>query len=129
LKAYFVRKTPDEEVVGLFVASSALALAALVDEHCDPTLCEYAVATVGGLIVPTVTKAKWPQPAGQSSVSTGLEGAVLTQQWEDDLDAQTTSLEWKPLKPAVQRLLRKLGRGSKRLRASLADQPAKIAKA
>jgi hypothetical protein len=116
LKAYFVRKTPDEEVVGLFVASSALALAALVDEHCDPTLCEYAVATVGGLIVPTVTKAKWPQPAGQSSVSTGL-------------DAQTTSLEWKPLKPAVQRLLRKLGRGSKRLRASLADQPAKIAKA
>jgi hypothetical protein len=36
LKAYFVRKTADEEVVGLFVASSTMVLVALVDEHCDP---------------------------------------------------------------------------------------------
>ena len=111
MKAYFVRKTPDNEVVGLFVASSAVVLAALVDEHCDPMLCEFAVAAAGGLIVPAATKATWPMKAGQSSASTGLEDAVLTQQWEDDLDAETTLLEWKPLKPALERMLRKLGVG------------------
>jgi hypothetical protein len=110
LKAYFVRKTPDNEVVGLFAASSAMVLAALVDEHCDPMLCEFAVAADGGLIVPAITKAKWPMKVGRSSASTGLEHAVLTQQWEDDLDAGTTLLEWKPLKPAVERMLRKLGK-------------------
>ena len=111
VKAYFVRKTPDYEVVGLFAASSAMVLASLVDEHCDPTLCEFAVVADGGLIMPAATKAKWPMTAGRSSVSTGLEGAVLTQAWEDDLDAETTLLEWKPLKPAVERMLRKLGKG------------------
>lgn len=109
LKAYFVRKIADDEVVGLFVASSALNLAALVDEHCDPASCEYATAFSGGLIVPTVTKAKWPMKAGRSSRSTGLEAAVLTQQWEDDLDAETTLLEWKPLQQAAEDMLRKLG--------------------
>jgi len=107
VKAYLVRKKSSREVVGLFVASSAIVLAALVDEHCDPTLCEYAVAAQGGLIVPTPTKAKWPMKAGRSSASTGLEGAVLTQQWEDDLDAQRTFLEWKSLRPAVEQTLRK----------------------
>ena len=111
MKAYFVRKAPDNEVVGLFVASSAVVLAALVDEHCDPMLCEFAVSAAGGLIVPAATKATWPMKAGQSSASTGLEDAVLTQQWEDDLDAETTLLEWKPLKPALERMLRKLGVG------------------
>ncbi len=110
MKAYFVRKAPNREVVGLFVASSTMALVALVDEHWDPTLCEYAVAAPGGLIVPTRTKAKWPMKAGRSSVSTGLEDAVPTQQWEDDFDAATTLLEWKPLKPAVERMLRKLAK-------------------
>ena len=110
MKAYFVRKALDDEVVGLFVASSAVVLAALVDEHCDPTLCEYAVAAAGGLIVPAITKAKWPMKAGRSSVSTGLENAALTQQWEDDLDAEMTRLEWRSLNPAAKGLLRKLGR-------------------
>lgn len=99
---------PRDEVVGLFVAPSAAVLAALVDEHCDPALCEYAVAAQGGLIVPTVTKAKWPMKTGRSSASTGLEDAVLTQQWEDDLDAGRTFLEWKSLKPVVEQTLRKL---------------------
>ena len=88
-----------------------MVLAALVDEHCDPTLCEYAVAAAGGLIVPAATEARWPMTADRSSISTGLDGAVLTQQWEDDLDAETTLLEWKPLKPAAERMLRKLGKG------------------
>lgn len=110
LKAYFVRKAADHEVVGLFVSTSATALVALVDEHCDPTSCEYAAAIPGGLVVPAITKAKWPMKAGRSSTSTGLEGAVLTQAWEDDLDAETTYLEWKSLKPASERLLRKLKR-------------------
>ena len=95
VKAYFVRKAPDDEVVGLFVASSAIVLASLVDEHCDPAQCEFAVAADGGLIVPAASKAKWPMKAGRSSVSTGLE----------------TLLEWKPLKPAVERMLRKHGKG------------------
>ena len=87
-----------------------MVLATLVDEYCDPTICEYAAPAVGGLIVPTVTKAKWPMKAGRSSVSTGLEKAVLTQQWEDDLDAKRTSLSWQSLKPAAERLLRKLSK-------------------
>jgi hypothetical protein len=110
LNTYFVRKIADDEVVGLFVASSAAALAALVDEHCDPASCEYATAFTGGLIVPTITKAKWPMKAGRTSRSTGLEAAVLTQQWEDDLDAETTLLEWKPLQQAAERMLHKLGK-------------------
>jgi hypothetical protein len=112
LNAYFVRKSPDDEVVGLFVASSAVVLAALVDEYCDPALCEYAVAATGGIIVPTATKAKWPIRRGRSSVSTGLEEAVLTQHWEDDLDAATTLLDWKSLKPAVECMLRQLAKAS-----------------
>ncbi|HEY6633195.1 MAG TPA: hypothetical protein VIZ90_17230, partial [Rhizobiaceae bacterium] len=63
MNAYFVRKLPSDEVVGLFVAPSAIVLASLVDEYCDPTLCEYALAAAGGLIVPTATKAKWPRKA------------------------------------------------------------------
>lgn len=110
MNAYFVRKSLDDEVVGLFVAPSTVALAGLVDEHCDPTTCEYAVAPPGGLIVPTATKAKWPRKAGRSSARTGLEEAVLTQQWEDDLDAPTSFLEWKPLKSAAERMVRKLGK-------------------
>jgi hypothetical protein len=85
-------------------------LAGLVDEYCDPTLCEYAAAATGGLIVAKATKAKWPMKRGRSSARTGLEDAVLTQQWEDDLDAETTFLEWKPLKPAAERMLRRLGK-------------------
>ena len=87
-----------------------MVLATLVDEYCDPTVCEYAAPAVGGLIVPTVTKAKWPMKAGRSAGSTGLEKAVLTQKWEDDLDTQTTSLRWEPLRPAAERLLRKLSK-------------------
>jgi len=108
LKAYFVRKTPDDEVVGIFIAASATALAALVDEHCDPTACEYALAGAGGIVVPTKTRAKWPFRADGPAVATGVERGVLTQQWEDDLDAKTTDLEWLPLKPAAERLLRTL---------------------
>lgn len=111
LKAYFVRKATDGEVVGLFLAPSSAKLAALVDEHCDPTLCEYATAVSGGLVVPAVTRAKWPMKAGRSSTSTGLEKAVLTQAWEDDLDAATSTLEWMPLQQASERLLRQLGKG------------------
>ena len=110
MRAYFVRKTSNKEVVGLFVTSSLVVLAALVDEYCDPALCEYAIAAAGGLIVPITTKAKWPMKRGKSTVSTGLEEAVLTQQWQDDLDAETSPLEWKPLQPAVERMLRKLGK-------------------
>jgi hypothetical protein len=47
---------------------------------------------------------------GRSSASTGLEDAVLTQQWEDDLDADRTFLEWKSLRPVVEQTLRKLGK-------------------
>jgi hypothetical protein len=110
VKAYFVRKATSDEVVGFFVASSAVMLVALVDEYCDPTLCEYAIAATGGVIIPATTKAKWPMKRGRSSTSTGLEEAVLTQQWQDDLDAETSFLEWKPLKPAVERMLRKLAK-------------------
>jgi len=87
-------------------------LAALVDEYCDPGLCQYAIAPGGGLVVPTVTKSRWPMTAAQLSASTGLEGAVLTQQWEDNLDAETGDLEWKPLQPPAERLLRKLRKSS-----------------
>lgn len=110
LRAYFVRKASNQEVVGLFFAPSAVVLAALVDEYCDPALCDYAVATAGGLVVPVKTRAKWPMKPGRSSVSSGLEGAVLTQQWQDDLDAGIAPLEWNPLQPAVERMLRKLGK-------------------
>ncbi|MGB3831684.1 MAG: hypothetical protein WA975_07465 [Mesorhizobium sp.] len=112
MKAYFVRKTADHEVVGLFVASSAALLAALVDECCDPATCDYALASMGGLMVPAMTSARWPLAPGSSPEAsmqqTGLEEAVLSQQWEDDLGDADNRLEWHSLKPAALRLLRAL---------------------
>ncbi|WP_367782971.1 hypothetical protein [Mesorhizobium marinum] len=96
--------------MGLFVSLSVIALVALVDEHCDPNSCEYAIAVAGGLVVPSETKSKWPMKAGKSSLSTGLERAVLTQAWADDLDVETTYLQWKSLKPASERALRMMAR-------------------
>lgn len=98
----------DREVVGLFVASSVVPLAALVDECCDPNDCEYALAQAGGLMAAGVTAAKWPRDPGASEEVTGLEGAVLSQQWQNDLG--DGGLEWKPLGPAGRQLLRSLGR-------------------
>lgn len=88
-----------------------MGLAALVDEHCDPAMCEYAAAGQGGLVVASASRAKWPTDASQLAASTGLENAVLTQQWEDDLAVETSDLEWKLLDPAVERLVRRLDKG------------------
>ena len=108
MKAYFIRKVADREIVGLFVAPSLVTLAGLVDECCDPTLCEYTLAPMGGLIVSDVTASKWPRPAGQDA--TGFEEAIFSQQWEDDLDQASSPLDWKSLAPAARRLLRALSR-------------------
>lgn len=106
MKAYFIRKATSRETVGLFVAPSLVALAGVVDECCDPTLCEYAPAQTGGLMAADVTASTWPRPAGEAA--TGLEDAVLSQQWEDDLGAIDSTLQWKPLAPAAWRLLKTL---------------------
>jgi hypothetical protein len=106
VKAYFIRKATSRETVGLFVAPSLVALAGVVDECCDPTLCEYAPAQTGGLMAADVTASTWPRPAGEAA--TGLEDAVLSQQWEDDLGAIDSTLQWKPLAPAAWRLLKTL---------------------
>ena len=106
MKAYFIRKATSRETVGLFVAPSLVALAGIVDECCDPTLCEYAPAQTGGLMAVDVTASTWPRPAGEAA--TGLEDAVLSQQWEDDLGAIDSTLQWKPLAPAAWRLLKTL---------------------
>jgi hypothetical protein len=106
VKAYFIRKATSRETVGLFVAPSLVALAGIVDECCDPTLCEYAPAQTGGLMAADVTASTWPRPAGEAA--TGLEDAVLSQQWEDDLGAIDSTLQWKPLAPAAWRLLKTL---------------------
>lgn len=106
MKAYFIRKATSRETVGLFVAPSLVALAGIVDECCDPTLCEYAPAQTGGLMAADVTASTWPRPAGEAA--TGLEDAVLSQQWEDDLGAIDSTLQWKPLAPAAWRLLKTL---------------------
>ena len=107
MNAYFVRKAANHEVVGLFVASSAALLAAVVDECCDPTICDYALAPMGGLMVAAVTRARWPFAADDAD-QTGLEAAVLSQQWQDDLCDADNRLEWRSLKPAALRLLRAL---------------------
>jgi len=106
VKAYFIRKATSRETVGLFVAPSLVALAGVVDECCDPTLCEYAPAQTGGLMAADVTASTWPRPTGEAA--TGLEDAVLSQQWEDDLGAIDSTLQWKPLAPAAWRLLKTL---------------------
>ncbi|KQZ96522.1 hypothetical protein ASD64_17040 [Mesorhizobium sp. Root157] len=89
----------------MFVAPSATVLATLVDEHLDPAECEYIAAGTGGLIVPGETEAHWPLPI-ESDETTGLEGAVLTQQWVSDLMLPTSRLQWKSLKPATDEVLR-----------------------
>ncbi len=54
------------------------------------------------------TAVRWPVP-GESG-ETGLEEAVFTQQWDDDLRGVGGDLDWKPLAPAAARMLRTLGR-------------------
>jgi hypothetical protein len=106
LKAYFVRIAADQQVVGLFVAPSIAILAALVDECADPNACEYAPARMGGIMVAGKATATWPltdavdDDAGQYENPTGIEGSVLSQQWEDDLRYIPDKLAWKPLAPA-----------------------------
>lgn len=117
MKAYFVRKATDHEVVGLFVASSVALLATVVDECCDPTSCEYALATMGGVMVSSVTASRWPLPDDSPAGRTGLEGAVLSQQWQEDLSEAYNGLEWRSLKPAVLRMLRALNRNAGRTEA------------
>jgi hypothetical protein len=108
LRAFFVRKAANHEVVGLFVAPTVLLLVALVDECCDPNACEYAPARMGGITVGESTAATWPlsdtASDGSFQFATGLEAAALTQQWEDDLRFIADSLSWKPLAPTAQRL-------------------------
>lgn len=113
LKTYFVRKAANREVVGLFVAPSLTLLAALVDECCDPAACEYALAQTGGLLLAQTTAKRWPLSGHEQArgTVTGLEGAVLSQQWEDDLGFADSALEWKPLASAAVRMIRSLGAG------------------
>jgi len=114
VRAFFVRKAANHEVVGFFVAPTVLLLATLVDECCDPTACEYANARIGGIVVSERTAATWPLSdrvsEGSFEFATGLEAAVLTQHWEDDLRFVGASLSWKPLAPAARRLASDLKR-------------------
>jgi hypothetical protein len=98
----------DGEVVGLFVAPSLVTLAGVVDECCDPTLCEYAPASMGGLMAPEATATRWPRAT--AAAATGLEQAIFSQQWENDLSYADNTLDWKPLATAARRLLRTLAR-------------------
>lgn len=109
VKAYFVRKTSDHSVVGIFVAPSATFLATLVDEHLDPAECEYITAGMGGLIVSGETAAHWPRSV-EAEETSGLEGAVFTQQWVNDLVTPTNRADWKSLKPATDALYRNFNR-------------------
>ena len=108
LKTYFVRKAVGREVVGLFAAPSLRLLAALVDECCDPTACEYAPVHTGGLLVPAATGATWPLDG--TDAGSGLEGAILSQQWQDDLSRADSTLDWKPLAGAARAMIASLGR-------------------
>jgi hypothetical protein len=126
LKTYFVRKAVNCEVVGLFVASSPKLLAALVDECCDPSVCEYAEAYSGGLFIAAATGATWPLDAGTEG--SGLEGAVLSQQWQDDLSSADGVqadgvLEWKPLAAAARRMIRSLEKVARPRGAKLKSMP------
>ncbi|PLP61123.1 hypothetical protein CYK37_02200 [Mesorhizobium loti] len=103
MKAYFVRKSADREVVGLFVAPSLVLLAALVDECCDPAICDYAPAPMGGVLVPDPTQTQWP--LSEDSSESGFENVALTQQWDDEL-REGGELEWKPLKAAALKMIR-----------------------
>jgi hypothetical protein len=103
LKAYFVRKSADREVVGLFVAPSLILLAALVDECCDPSICDYAPAPMGGILVPGSTQTQWP--LNEDDSESGFENVALSQQWDDEL-REGGELEWKPLKAAALKMLR-----------------------
>lgn len=103
MKAYFVRKSADREVVGLFVAPSLVLLAALVDECCDPAICDYALAPMGGVLVPGPTRTQWP--LNEDGSESGFESVSLSQQWDDEL-REGGELEWKPLKAAALRMIR-----------------------
>ena len=119
MRAYFVRVAADRQVVGLFVAPSIVMLATLVDECCDPGSCEYAPAGIGGILVERPTRATWPlsdraknDRDGAYEFATGLEGAALTQHWENDLRITPKYLEWKPLTSVMPRILRAVERKS-----------------
>lgn len=88
MNAYFVRVADTHEPVGIFAARNADQLNDIVDEVCDPGICEFRPAPAGGLLV-HATVTKWPlDPEDRDDATNpdfGLATAVPSESWDDVL--------------------------------------------
>jgi hypothetical protein len=62
MNAYVVRKSENNEFVGIFVAGSINELAYLTDQCCDTHLCQYAPLGAGGIMAPENNAPPIPAP-------------------------------------------------------------------
>lgn len=82
MRAFLVRVIETKDLVGIFVASSVLELADLVDECCDPHMCEYVSAKSGGLYW---EHPAWEIPLPEPEDLVALDQATLTNSWECEM--------------------------------------------
>ena len=86
MAAYLVRTSENKEMVGLFWADNKPDLAAVVDECCDPSLCEAKRLAPGGIFYGGSTECKFPIPAIEKQKDESLtEFCVWLEQLRKDI--------------------------------------------
>ena len=91
MNTYAVRVAHNKEVVGIFVAPNFDILAAIVDEACDPGICEWLRLGAGGYFVSDATEAQ--RPPCDDKDEDALSGGRLSSGWLEFMDGGV----WQPL--------------------------------
>ncbi|MGJ5024935.1 hypothetical protein [Bradyrhizobium oligotrophicum] len=103
MPAYLVRTINDQDLVGVFFATSIRDLAWLVDEAVDPDLCEYIRLGPGGVIwtepsikIPTQCKSELEVDWEAEEPPIPWSGASFTEVWGYSTYRQNER-KWKPI--------------------------------
>jgi hypothetical protein len=101
MPTYLVRTIDEHDLVGIFVASSLLELALLIDEGLDPGICEYLRIGAGGIMWTGPAVAIPVPSSGDDAISDDpipWSEATFTEGWEEPLHGYGPSKgKWKPL--------------------------------
>ena len=103
--AFAVRRSENQQVVGIFVALELNQLADLVLQCCDPTATEYLMLGPGGVCTDVLNPAQWPArelPHAEGGFvgfepedEDPLKDAKLDEYWWGDIDrGDWHALDW-----------------------------------
>lgn len=101
LTAYVVRLNADEkyahEIVGVYAVRCLEDLRCLVDEVCDPNVCEYRRLPPGGIEWPMRSKVVPPREEDDSHLIHPHD-ARFDERWSESINDRSAA-QWKPLCP------------------------------